>query len=79
MRPEALLAAEDPQNCIDKHLQETPTNQRSVLVLRDMQQMKFEEICNELALSASNVRVLLHRGRTRLIKMVNRFEETGSC
>ncbi len=77
--PDALLAAEDLQNCIDKHLQEMPDNQRSVLVLRDMQQMEFAEICNELNLSASNARVLLHRGRMRLMKMVNHFEETGSC
>ncbi len=77
--PDALLAAEDLQNCIDKHLQEMPDNQRSVLVLRDMQQLNFEEICNELDLSSSNVRVLLHRGRMRLMKMVNHFEETGTC
>ncbi len=77
--PDALLAAEDLQDCIDKHLQEMPDNQRSVLVLRDVQQMEFEEICNELSLSASNARVLLHRGRMRLMKMVNHFEETGSC
>ena len=77
--PDALLAAEDLQDCIDKHLMEMPDNQRSVLVLRDIQQMEFDEICNELSLSASNVRVLLHRGRMRLMKMVNHFEETGSC
>ena len=77
--PDALLAAEDLQNCIDKHLLDMPDNQRSVLVLRDMRQMQFDEICNELSLSASNVRVLLHRGRMRLMKMVDHFEETGSC
>ena len=77
--PDALLAAEDLQDCIDKHLLNMPDNQRSVLVLRDMQQMQFEEICNELSLSASNTRVLLHRARMRLMKMVNHFEETGSC
>ena len=77
--PDALLAAEDLQDCIDKHLLDMPDNQRSVLVLRDMQQMQFEEICNELSLSASNARVLLHRARMRLMKMVNHFEETGSC
>ena len=77
--PEALLAAEDLQDCIDKHLLDMPDSQRSVLVLRDMRQMQFDEICNELSLSASNVRVLLHRGRMRLMKMVDHFEETGSC
>ena len=39
------------------------------------QQMKCEEICNELNLTASNVRVLLHRARLRLME-VNQFEET---
>ena len=77
--PEALLAAEALQECIDKHLLEMSDNQRSVLVLRDMQAMPFNEICNELNLTASNVRVLLHRARMRLMQMVNHFEETGSC
>ncbi len=77
--PEALLAAEALQECIDKHLLEMPDNQRSVLVLRDMQAMPFTEICNELNLTASNVRVLLHRARMRLMEMVNQFEETGTC
>lgn len=77
--PDALLSANDLQHCIEKHLQEMPDNQRSLLVLRDMQQMDFSEICNELSLSASNARVLLHRGRMRLMKMINHFEETGSC
>ncbi len=69
----ALLAPEDLQDCIDQHLLNMPDNQRSILLLRDMQQMKFEEICNELNLTASNVRVL------NAMEMVNQFEETGSC
>jgi RNA polymerase sigma-70 factor (ECF subfamily) len=77
--PEAILSAQALQSCIDKVLEEMPDAQRAVLNLRDAQQRSFEEICNELDLSASNVRVLLHRGRTRLMKMVNRFEETGEC
>jgi RNA polymerase sigma-70 factor (ECF subfamily) len=77
--PEAILSAEALQACIDKELEEMPNAQRDVLTLRDIQQLSFDEICNELGLSASNVRVLLHRGRTRLMKMLNRFEETGSC
>ena len=64
---------------VDSGVTYAHVDQRSVLVLRDMQQMEFAEICNELSLSASNVRVLLHRGRMRLMKMVDHFEETGSC
>jgi RNA polymerase sigma-70 factor (ECF subfamily) len=77
--PEALLAADALQDCIDEHLAAMPESQRSVVVLRDMEERTFEDICNELGLSASNVRVLLHRGRMRLMKMVDRFEETGEC
>ena len=77
--PDALLAAGDLKDCIDKHIQQMPDSQRSVLVLRDMQQLSFEEICNEMDLSASNVRVLLHRARMRLMSMIDHFEETGTC
>jgi RNA polymerase sigma-70 factor (ECF subfamily) len=77
--PDALLAADDLEDCIDQHLLLMPDNQRRLVVLRDMQQRSFDEICNELGLSASNARVLLHRGRVRLMRMVDRFRETGAC
>lgn len=77
--PEDLLAADALQDCIDKHLELMPANQRQVLVMRDMQALPVDDICNELAVSASNVRVLLHRARVRLMKMVDHFQVTGSC
>jgi RNA polymerase sigma-70 factor, ECF subfamily len=77
--PEALLSAGALQDCIDKHLALMPANQRSLVIMRDMEGMEFEEICNALGLSSSNARVLLHRGRLRLMNMVNGFQETGSC
>lgn len=77
--PEELLSADALQDCIDKHLQLMPEQQRLVVVMRDIQQQSYDEICNELRVSASNVRVLLHRGRLRLMTMVNGFQETGKC
>jgi RNA polymerase sigma-70 factor (ECF subfamily) len=77
--PEELLSADELQGCIDKHLESMPDQQRLVLVMRDMQQLSFEDICNELGVSASNVRVLLHRGRLRLMNMVDGFQKTGTC
>jgi RNA polymerase sigma-70 factor (ECF subfamily) len=77
--PEELLSADELQDCIDKHLESMPDQQRLVLVMRDMQQLSFEDICNELGVSASNVRVLLHRGRLRLMNMVDGFQKTGTC
>lgn len=77
--PEDLLDAFDLQECIDKHIELMSDQQREVLVMRDMQSLTFDDICNDLDLTASNVRVLLHRGRTKLMKMVNHFQETGTC
>lgn len=77
--PDELLSAGLLQDCIEKHLQLMPEKQRAVVVLRDMQQQSFDDICNELALSASNARVLLHRGRLRLLDMINGFQKTGAC
>ncbi|MFU8813822.1 MAG: RNA polymerase sigma factor [Pseudomonadales bacterium] len=77
--PEDLLIADALQDCIDKHLLLMSDSQREVLIKRDMQGDSFDSICNELALSASNVRVLLHRGRMRIMKMVDHFQDTGSC
>ena len=77
--PEALLSAGVLQACIDKHLARLPVRQRAVVVMRDMQQRSFDEICNELGLSPSNTRVLLHRGRLRLLNMINGYQRTGTC
>lgn len=77
--PEALLSSEDFSRCLEIHLQKLPDLQREALQLRNHDEMDFEEICNILAISASNVRVLIHRARVKIHAMVAHFEETGTC
>jgi len=77
--PEDLLMADALQDCIDKHLLMMSDSQREVLVKRDIEGEDFETICNDMTLSASNVRVLLHRARMRIMRMVEHFQDTGSC
>ena len=60
---------EDLANCLKELLNAMPPNQRAVLELRDTTGFSFEEICNELSLSASNARVILHRARSQLSKL----------
>ena len=77
--PEEMLEERDLQRCLDHHLADMPDNQRMVLQLRDIQGLEFDDICNLLDVSASNVRVLLHRARATLFAMVEHYQETGEC
>lgn len=77
--PDESLSAAVLRDCIDKHLARMPARQRAVVVMRDMEQRAIDDICNELGLSPSNVRVLLHRGRSKLSTMIKRYQTTGAC
>lgn len=76
---ESLLENEDLQDCLDLHIEKLPETLRSVLMLREMQQMEADQVCNILAISASNMRVALHRARQRIFTMIEGFRETGEC
>jgi RNA polymerase sigma-70 factor, ECF subfamily len=77
--PEALLSHEDFIRCLEQTLDRLSEMQRSVLTLREYEGLEVEEICNMLSISASNIRVLLHRARAKVYEMVDQFEETGTC
>lgn len=77
--PDELLTSDELAECLRKTLEVLPEKQRLVLELRDMQGQDFDAICNSLEISPSNVRVLLHRARTRLFALVDHFQETGEC
>lgn len=66
-------------DCLDKHLSALPETQRSALMLYEAHQHKSDDVCNILDVSASNLRVLLHRARQKIFLMVENFQETGEC
>jgi RNA polymerase sigma-70 factor, ECF subfamily len=43
-----------------------PARQREVVLLRDVEELTSTEVCEVLAISEANQRVLLHRGRSKL-------------
>jgi RNA polymerase sigma-70 factor (ECF subfamily) len=47
-------------------LEELPSRQRAVVVLRDVEGLSSAEACNVLGVSPGNQRILLHRGRLRM-------------
>lgn len=77
--PESLLEEQQLQHCINRTLDLLPPAQKAAFMLRDIEQQSFEDICNILSVSASNVRVLVHRARLTLMQVIDRYQETGSC
>ena len=51
---------------IRSSLDNLPESQRQVVTLRDVEGLDSKEVCQLLAISEVNQRVLLHRGRSRL-------------
>lgn len=77
--PDELLMQDNLLECLEKTLAALPPNQQSLLRLRDIEGLPFDSICNELDISASNARVLLHRARSYLYRMLDGYQETGEC
>jgi len=51
---------------IGRALDQLPARQREVVLLRDVDGLSAQEVCEALDISEANQRVLLHRGRSRL-------------
>lgn len=64
--PEDATLAGEIRSQVASALEELPERQRVVVTLRDVHGLSADEVCNSLGLSATNQRVLLHRGRARL-------------
>jgi len=77
--PEDLLSAEELRECIEKNMQKLPENQLAALRLRDAGGLSMDELCNILEVSSSNVRVLLHRARDKVLRVIDHFQITGEC
>jgi RNA polymerase sigma-70 factor, ECF subfamily len=60
-----MLAAGMGQ-ALDLALKRLPSRQRAVVLLRDVDGLSSEQVCDVLEISEGNQRVLLHRGRSQL-------------
>jgi RNA polymerase sigma-70 factor (ECF subfamily) len=61
--PEERLLARETIELVARAIEGLPARQRQVIQLRDVAGWEAEEVCESLALSAANQRVLLHRAR----------------
>ena len=71
--PESRLLAAETQACVRVAIEALPASQKAVVTMRDVEGWSAEEACNALKISESNQRVLLHRGRSRVRRALERY------
>lgn len=64
--PEALVEQKHFMEKVQDCLMKLPENLRNVFMLRTLDSLSTEEICEKMTLSANNVWVILYRARLRL-------------
>lgn len=67
---ERAVAARQELSRVDAALAQLPRRERLALLMVDVEGVDREEVCRVLELTATHLRVVLHRGRNRLRKLV---------
>jgi RNA polymerase sigma-70 factor (ECF subfamily) len=74
---EKRLLSQEAHELIQQTIKTLPDQQRAVITLRDIEGWSAAEVCNSLGISETNQRVLLHRARARVRRVLeNYFAET---
>ncbi len=78
--PVAALAQADRVALLKKALAQLPPTLRSAVLLRDIQELSYQEIADRLHLPEGTVKSRINRGRTELARQIRRLRdelETG--
>ena len=67
---ERVVAARRELAAVEQALRALPDLERLALMLTDVEGLPREDCCNALGVTATHLRVLLHRGRNRLRRML---------
>ena len=73
--PEDRMLSQETYACINRAIEALPPNQREIITLRDIQGWKAEETCSFLGISEVNQRVLLHRARSKVRGVLEKYFE----
>ncbi len=74
--PERIIGGRQLWTHVQEAIARLPAGQQAVLILRDIEGVSAEEACALLQVSAENQRVLLHRARGRIRKLVDGLTAT---
>lgn len=75
--PAAIYQSRETLEVVRSALEGLPGPQRQVVLLRDVEGISSQDACNILDLSETNQRVLLHRGRARIRRALDRYVRDG--
>jgi RNA polymerase sigma-70 factor, ECF subfamily len=64
--PEGRFLSHETRALVHQAIAALPLNQRIVITLRDVEGFPSTDVCNMLAISETNQRVLLHRARSKV-------------
>ncbi len=70
--PDAEAQLNEERRMVREAISKLPDAQRQVIVLRELEQLKYREIAEVLGLSLNEVKVLIHRGRKTLVNVLMR-------
>lgn len=71
--PDERLVSKEIRGVVDAAIATLPESQRAVITLRDVDGFGSEEVCELLALSEGNQRVLLHRARSKVRRALEEY------
>jgi len=71
--PEEHLLERETLALIDSAIADLPERQHTVITLRDIEGWSSEEVCQALAISEANQRVLLHRARSKVRRCLEAY------
>lgn len=71
--PENRILAQETLDLVRSAIESLPPNQRTVILLRDVDGVEAADVCNILQISESNQRVLLHRARAKVQAALARY------
>ncbi|HEU5310606.1 MAG TPA: RNA polymerase sigma factor [Candidatus Eisenbacteria bacterium] len=76
--PASIHQSGEALEVLQSALDALPEMQRQVVILRDVEGLPAADVCNILDLSETNQRVILHRGRARLRRALDRYVQDGA-
>ena len=71
--PDECLLSQETRTCIEQAIESLPSSQRPVIILRDIEGWTSEEACCLLGISEANQRVLLHRARSKVRGVLEKY------